>query len=36
MFLNVNVQGSKKKGDWIKRQIVWVFWSNHVTELCET
>ena len=24
-----------KKGDWIKKQIVWVFRSNHVTELCE-
>ena len=25
----------KKNGDFIKKQSVWVFWSNHVTELCE-
>ena len=25
-----------KKGNWKKRQIVWVFWNNdHVSELCE-
>ena len=25
----------KKNGEFIKKQSVWVFWSNHVTELCE-
>ena len=35
MFHYLKLQGSKKKGDWIKKQIVWVFWNNHVTEICE-
>ena len=35
MFFHVKIQGNKKKGDWIKKQIVWVFWNNHVTELRE-
>ena len=26
----------KKNGDWVKRQIVWVFWNDeHISELCE-
>ena len=26
----------ERKGDWIKKQIVWVFWNNkHISELCE-
>ena len=35
MFIYISMPVYKKNGDWIKKQSVWVFWSNHVTELCE-
>ena len=26
----------KKNSDWVKRQVVWVFWNDeHISELCE-
>ena len=35
-FIYVSMPVKKKKnGDFIKKQSVWVFWSNHVTKLCE-
>ena len=36
MFQYARVEGNKKNGDWVKRQIVWVFWDDkHITELCD-
>ena len=35
-FIYVSMPVKKEKNsDFIKKQSVWVFWSNHVTELCE-
>ena len=36
VFQYATVQGNKRNGDWVKRQIVWVFWNDeHISELCE-
>ena len=36
VFQYASVQGNKKNGDWVKRQIVWVFWNDeHISEICE-
>ena len=36
MFQYAKLGRNKKNGNWVKRQIVWVFWNNnHISELCE-
>ena len=36
MFQYAKLRRNEKNGNWIKRQIVCVFWNNeHVSELCE-
>ena len=36
MFQYARLMRNRKNGNWIKRQIVWVFWNNeHISELCQ-
>ena len=36
MFHYVKLERNRKNADWVKRQIVMVFWNNkHISNLCE-
>ena len=36
MFQYARLKRNRKNGNWIKRQIAWVFWNNeHISALCE-
>ena len=36
VFQYARLGHNRENGDWVKRQIVWVFWNNkHISELCE-
>ena len=34
-MFGLSKRARNKNGNWIKRQIIWVFWNYHVSELCE-
>ena len=34
--MRIKLERNRKNGDWVKRQIVMVFWNNkHISNLCE-